>query len=192
VRAVDAVRGAALFVKREVVEEVGLLSEDYFFFLEETDWCLRMGRAGWSVLFVPEARVAHGLGASSKRVDPLATRIEYHRSLYHFLRVHRGESTVRAVRAIRVLKSLASVVLLGLVAPFSAPARRRGAERRALLRWHFAGCPATGGLAGLDPSDPLALDEGAETREDPRPGIADPAAAIEAAGLDRQASEEPR
>lgn len=162
-RDVDAVRGAAFFVKREVIAQVGALAEDYFFFLEETDWCLRMRAAGWRVLFVPDARVVHRLGASSKRVDPLATRIEYHRSLYHFLRVHRGAATARAVRAIRVWKSLGSVALLGLAAPFSPNARRRGAERRGLLRWHHAGCPAEGGLASLS------------LRDSPLPGVADAA-----------------
>ncbi len=171
VRAVDAVRGAALFVKRDVLRQVGPLAEDYFFFLEETDWCWRIQRAGWRVLFVPDATVTHGLGASSKQVDPLATRIEYHRSLYRFLCLHRGESTARAVRAIRVAKSLASVALLSLAAPASARARRRLAERLALLRWHFAGCPAEGGLAR--PTRSPALDEAPKTRED-RGGVANP------------------
>ena len=147
VRAVAAVRGAALFVKGDVLREVGPLSESYFFFLEETDWCLRMQSAGWRVLFVPDVAVVHQLGASSKRVDPLATRIEYHRSLYHFLRVHRGASAVRVVQGIRVLKSLGSLALLGLAAPFSSGARARGAQRYGLLRWHVAGCPVEGGLA---------------------------------------------
>ena len=39
---VEAVLGACLFVRREVLESVGLMPEDYFFFLEETDWCFRI------------------------------------------------------------------------------------------------------------------------------------------------------
>ena len=155
---------------------MGTLDEDYFFFLEETDWCLRMHRSGWRVVFVPDATVVHQLGASSKRVDALATRIEYERSLDHFLQVHRGAATARAVRAIRIVKSLGSALLLAPPSAFSERARSRAAQRWGLLRWHFAGRSGEGGLAArVDPGDPLALDEVAQTREDPPPGIPDPA-----------------
>jgi GT2 family glycosyltransferase len=162
-------------LKREALIALGLLSEDYFFFLEETDWCLRAQRAGWRVVFVPDASAVHQLGASSKRVDPLATRIEYQRSLDHFLRVHRGAATARAVRAIRMVKSLGSLLLLAVPAAFSERARRRAAERLGALRWYFAGRLDEGGLAAqVDPECSLALDEASETREDSPRGISDP------------------
>ena len=144
---VESVLGAALFVKRDVIEKVGLLPEAYFFFLEETDWCLQMRRAGIGVLHVPGARAVHLSGASSKRVDPIATRIEYHRSLYHFLRTNRGAASAAAVKVVRVVKQLLSFVplaLLGIVSPVYR-SRRHSVGR--LLHWHLAGQPASWGLS---------------------------------------------
>jgi GT2 family glycosyltransferase len=46
---VDSVIGACMIVRSRAIQEVGLLDEDYFFFLEETDWCYRMRRRRWRV-----------------------------------------------------------------------------------------------------------------------------------------------
>ena len=94
---VEAVLGACLCVRREVLEDVGPMPEEYFFFLEETDWCLRIRRAGWKVVHLPDARIVHVHGATTKKRIPAETRIEYHRSLYRFFQTHRGERIFRAV-----------------------------------------------------------------------------------------------
>jgi hypothetical protein len=145
--AVDAVRGAAFFVRHTAFERFGPLDDGYFFFLEETDFCWRVRRGGASVLYVPGARFVHALGASSKKRAPAATRIEYHRSLYRFVRSWRGLATMRAVIAIRFGRALGTGLLLSALAPFSARQRKRLAERVALLRWHLVGRPDDAGLA---------------------------------------------
>jgi GT2 family glycosyltransferase len=62
-REVDWVMGACMLVRRDAVEQVGPLDDAYFLFSEETDWCYRFRQAGWKIFFVPEAEVAHVLGA---------------------------------------------------------------------------------------------------------------------------------
>ncbi|MDT8304978.1 MAG: glycosyltransferase family 2 protein [Anaerolineae bacterium] len=57
--AVDWISGCALLVRREVVEEVGALDARFFYYWEETEWCLRARRAGWEIRHVPEARLWH-------------------------------------------------------------------------------------------------------------------------------------
>lgn len=64
---VDFALGAALMVRREAIEAVGLLDEGYFMYAEEVDWCWRMQRAGWPVYCVPAARVIHHGGASARQ-----------------------------------------------------------------------------------------------------------------------------
>lgn len=71
---VGMVGGAFLAVRREAVEEVGMLDEDFFFYGEDTDWCLRFGKAGWRLLFVNSAHVVHLGAATAKRV-PLRTAV---------------------------------------------------------------------------------------------------------------------
>jgi N-acetylglucosaminyl-diphospho-decaprenol L-rhamnosyltransferase len=61
---VDWVVGAALLVRREAADAVGLFDEDFFMFSEETDWMFRFREAGWAVWFFPGAEVVHVGGAS--------------------------------------------------------------------------------------------------------------------------------
>ncbi|MGY2167524.1 glycosyltransferase family 2 protein [Pseudomonas gingeri] len=63
---VEAISGACMLVKREAIESVGLWDEDYFLHCEDLDWCMRFRQAGWSVLFVPDARVTHVFGGCSR------------------------------------------------------------------------------------------------------------------------------
>ena len=56
---VDFVPGAAMLVRREVFEQVGLLPEDFFMYFEETEFCVRATRAGWRVVVDPSAEIEH-------------------------------------------------------------------------------------------------------------------------------------
>lgn len=152
---VEAVRGAVFFVAGELVESLGGLDEGYFFFLEETDYCARVREAGRRVVYAPGLRAVHRLGASSKARAPLATRIEFERSLDRFLVRRRGSGVARAVRGLRLLRTAGGLVLLALAAPLSGRRRRRLRERAGLLLWHLRGRPAEPVLA-----DVLASAEG--------------------------------
>jgi GT2 family glycosyltransferase len=136
---VEAVLGACLFVRREVIDQVGLIDEDYFFFLEETDWCHRIRAAGWKVYHLPGAFVVHLYGESTKKKVPLRTRIEYYRSRDTFFRKNRGPAAYLALRAIVVARILLGCVFGG----------RRADEYRKILAWYRAGRPATAGLGAV-------------------------------------------
>ena len=144
---VEAVRGAALFLRSELIRRVGPLPEEYFFFLEETDWCWRVRAAGLRVVQLPAARVLHLSGASSARRSPALTRIEYHRSLYRFLLRHRGFGRAATVWMLRFTKSLARVLAGAPLALASRSVRSRWRVHRDVLVWHLRGCPAGVGLA---------------------------------------------
>jgi N-acetylglucosaminyl-diphospho-decaprenol L-rhamnosyltransferase len=58
-RAVDWVMGAALLLRREALEEVGLFDEGFFIYSEEVDLQLRLRRAGWDVHYFPGVTVVH-------------------------------------------------------------------------------------------------------------------------------------
>lgn len=53
------VTGCALLIKRQALERVGLLDERFFMYFEETEWCVRVTRAGLRIRFVPRARLWH-------------------------------------------------------------------------------------------------------------------------------------
>jgi len=61
---VEFVMGSVMLVRREAIDQVGPLDEDFFLFSEETDWCYRFAQAGWQVLFTPGAEFVHVGGAT--------------------------------------------------------------------------------------------------------------------------------
>jgi len=73
-RRVDWVIGAAMLVRRQAMRDVGLMDERYFLYFEDVDWCQRMGRHGWEVLYVPTARMVHEYARSSAQARPRSLR----------------------------------------------------------------------------------------------------------------------
>lgn len=71
---VDWVSGASMIVRREMLEQVGLLDEGYFTYFEDMDLCQRAHQAGWEVWYVPRSRVIHLEGASSGIVQHVIKR----------------------------------------------------------------------------------------------------------------------
>ncbi|TWT87503.1 N-acetylglucosaminyl-diphospho-decaprenol L-rhamnosyltransferase [Pseudobythopirellula maris] len=66
------VPGAALLVRRNVIEKVGLLDEDLFTYFDDVDYCLRAKRAGWTTWYVPESRIVHLVGQTTGITDTVA------------------------------------------------------------------------------------------------------------------------
>jgi GT2 family glycosyltransferase len=140
-RRVEAVRGAVFLIRGKVVDEVGAFNEGFFFFLEETEFCARVRRAGHDIVYADDMKAVHHLGASSKRRAPLATRIEFHRSLYRYLELERGRSIAGCARGWRCLRGGILIILLTIAYPFSSAVRGRMCERWGLFLWHLRGCP---------------------------------------------------
>jgi len=62
----DWVSGASMIIRREVIEDIGLLDEGYFLYFEEVDFCNRAKKAGWECWYVPNSVVMHIEGASTE------------------------------------------------------------------------------------------------------------------------------
>lgn len=65
-KSTDFATGAAMFVKREVFEKIGLFDEKYFLYLEDMDFCLRAKKANFKIIFTPKAIVWHKNAQSSQ------------------------------------------------------------------------------------------------------------------------------
>ncbi len=61
---VDYLTGAAMIVKKQVIENIGLMDSEYFLYFDETDWCARMLRAGYDLIYFPDAMVWHMVSGS--------------------------------------------------------------------------------------------------------------------------------
>ena len=147
---VESVIGACLFVRRRAMEQVGLLDEEYFFYLEETDWCLRFRKADWRVIHFPGAAIVHLQGRSVARVNVRA-RIEYYRSRYMFFRKHRPARESLILKSGLIAKTTMDLLFHFMLSAVTLFSVRRSRERMllywAILRWHARGCPASAGLS---------------------------------------------
>ncbi len=85
-RLVDWVSGAAIWLRRSALDQIGGWDERYFMYLEDTDLCWRLRQAGWDVAYEPSAVVVHAQGVSTSR-RPYRMLLEHHRSAWRFARV---------------------------------------------------------------------------------------------------------
>ncbi|MEW6586027.1 MAG: glycosyltransferase family 2 protein [Nitrospirota bacterium] len=91
---VDWIVGAFMMVKREAMEKVGLMDEDYFLYVEDMDWCKRFRDLGYSVIYYPGLTVEYK--ADKKSIMPLVSggfineyTLHHVRSYWRFLKKHR-------------------------------------------------------------------------------------------------------
>lgn len=146
---VETIVGAFMLIRREVWDALGGLDERYFFFLEETDFCLHARQRGWRVMHLPQIRVAHGQGRSARQVRPEA-RIEYWRSRYLYFAKNQRPAARRLLVVGLAARLLADWLSSGLMTLFTLGRNEKWKERlrvhTALLRWHLLGQPQDMGL----------------------------------------------
>jgi GT2 family glycosyltransferase len=70
---VDWVSGAVMLVRRGAVLRVGGMDPRYFMYFEDVDWCRRMWKGNWKVVYRPEVRVVHHEGGGSRSKGLLAS-----------------------------------------------------------------------------------------------------------------------
>ncbi|BDI30173.1 glycosyl transferase [Capsulimonas corticalis] len=103
-REVEQVCGACLFVRREAYTQIGGFDPAFFMYFEDTDFCIRLRRAGWPIWFIPEARIRHLLGASSGNWRSRARMIvSYNRSRYYYFTRYEGRLRGLAIKAMCIL-----------------------------------------------------------------------------------------
>jgi GT2 family glycosyltransferase len=112
-REVDWVTGACMLVRRESMEEAGLLDETYFMFAEDVDWCYRMKLSNWQVFYVPSAKVVHIKGASyADGATGRQMRVESHKSMMRFFEKHYQTTAVIRFRILAVVASALGILKL--------------------------------------------------------------------------------
>jgi GT2 family glycosyltransferase len=64
---IDFVYGCGLLIKKEVIEEIGLLDPNYFLYYEDVDWCLRAHKMGYDVFYLPKSKIWHKISSEESR-----------------------------------------------------------------------------------------------------------------------------
>lgn len=107
-REVDWVMGACMILRREAIEQVGLLDERFFMYSEEADLCYRIKHGGWIVSYIPDASATHLWGGTSRKV-PSETFLRLYRSRILFFRKHYGILTTWLYKLVLLMSSLVRI-----------------------------------------------------------------------------------
>ncbi len=121
---VDAVNGAFMLVRREAMDEVGLLDERYWMYAEDLDWCYRFKQAGWEVLYNGQVTTLHVKSGAAGTHRRLRQNWAFHSSMGRFYRKHyAGENAL-----------IDGVVWAGIGAKLGLSVLRSGLARLPLRR----------------------------------------------------------
>ena len=89
VHKVDVIQGAALMVRKVVLDQVGFFDPEYFMYTEEVDLCYQIHKAGWDLYWIPESKIIHHEGQSTKQM-PVEMFLHLYKSKLLFIRKHYG------------------------------------------------------------------------------------------------------
>lgn len=103
--AVDVIVGCFSFIRRETLDQVGLLDEGLFMYGDDVDWCRRARKAGWEIMFYPGARAIHDRGKTTAPY-PVRFAVAQQRSVLHYWKKHHGFWGVLGIRSIMCLHHL--------------------------------------------------------------------------------------
>lgn len=148
---VDSVIGACLAIRVVALDRIGLLDEDFFFYMEETEWCFRARRMGVAVYYVPEARATHAQGKTANSFRAQA-RIEFQRSKLLFFKKAYGLAEYWLCLFFLVIRSMvntaANTLLCLITLCLIARQRKKTTSYWYISVWYALGMPREWGLPG--------------------------------------------
>lgn len=130
--AVETISGACLMTRRKVFQEVGGFTEDYFMYYEDTDYCLKVHRAGWKNYFVPNATVTHHGGKSGGQSRFSAVMMA--ESAWRFFIKWRGRRYANLFRIGLAAKAVSRIAILAVYS-LVCPSRFRRWTKPARDKW---------------------------------------------------------
>lgn len=89
-RAVGWMLGAALMVRRDCLNQIGLKDESYFIFHEDSDWCFQAHQAGWKVVFLHDACIVHFGSQTVAKLWGANLNLEVYKAQHNFIRKNYG------------------------------------------------------------------------------------------------------
>ena len=141
-RDVEVVSGMFMLVRREVVDHVGLMDEDYFVYAEEADWCYRIRKAGWRCVFAPVAQIIHldGGGKSTRQISARMF-VQLQKSIMIFQRKNLGRGHWLAAKLLYIVSNAvrSGCWLAWSVLRNDEPLRMRAEAAIAALKYHLLG-----------------------------------------------------
>ena len=146
---VGILRGACLGVRKEMIEDIGAYDEDFFFYFEDTEWCLRAQNNDWKVILHPKIEIRHIGGSSSSELYS-ESRIEFYRSRIIFWKKIFPKSIVILLHLWNIPKLGLDLIFYSLInlITFGQNTRikKKMIDRAMVLAWLSLGKPKNWGL----------------------------------------------
>jgi N-acetylglucosaminyl-diphospho-decaprenol L-rhamnosyltransferase len=122
---VDMVSGACLMIRRDVFEQIGGFSVDYFMYSEDVDICYKVHLSGWKAYYLPTASIIHYHGQSTRKKPTYFPQLMQQESKFIYFSKMRGSLYAHCFRASRFFIAVIRMAMIGLLllGPYS-PDRR--------------------------------------------------------------------
>jgi GT2 family glycosyltransferase len=119
IREVNQIMGSFLFLRRDVLNQVGGFDEQFWMYFEEVDLCLRIHKAGWKIMHDPHASAVHFLSKSSEQWGEIKKIKEYQKSLLKYFKKNKNPYEYAVLLAVNRVKYWIFIPILKLIkAPF--------------------------------------------------------------------------
>lgn len=89
IREVETICGCFSLVRKEAIDQVGLMDETYYVYGDDPDWCYRFSKAGWEILFTPDPVIIHYGGQTTKK-NADRFLLQLYGSKLIFMKLHRS------------------------------------------------------------------------------------------------------
>jgi len=134
-KTVEAISGACIMLKRQVFQQVGLFSEDYFMYAEDIDLCYKVKQAGYKNYYIPEATVIHYGGGSAQTASSNFSFVMMRESNWRFLRKTQGRYYGMVYRASMLVCAFVRLLLLAALFPVRRARQQRDALSASVRKW---------------------------------------------------------
>jgi len=133
---VEMISGACMMIRKEVFEEVGNFSPEYFMYTEDLDLCYKTHQAGYANYYTGAYSVIHhGGGSSQNRKENSYANIQMRESIFKFFKKTRGDFYAGAYKKAMLVNGLMRFGLLSCVSAASALVGQRSKWRSSLIKW---------------------------------------------------------
>ena len=90
---IDCLTGAFMFIRKDALDQIGLLDETFFMYGEDIDLCYRIKQGGWKIVYYGKSKITHLKGASSKKQKSKLI-YEFYRAMYIYYKKHHAFESV--------------------------------------------------------------------------------------------------
>ena len=111
---VDWITGAAFLIPKKVIDDVGTLDESIFMYGEDVDWCYRIKKSGFKVIYSPVTKIVHIGRGSSGQISKNAIIGEF-KGIKIFYQKHKGSTSLLFLRLFLKIGALARIVIFSLL-----------------------------------------------------------------------------